>query len=200
MFAQHGFQATGIRDIAPEAGLTTATLYHYIESKDELLREIMVETLVPLKDAAISVLQEHEAPDEQLGNLVMLHIWAQGSRQLANLVTDTEIRSLNAKARREILSLRNDYELLWRTTVERGLKEDVFSVEEPRVCVKAILEMFSGFSHWYSSRGRLSLNELCCLHVDWALGMVRATRKGRAVRASDLNLIDPGIRSVTDAN
>jgi AcrR family transcriptional regulator len=42
VFAERGFMATKISDIARAAGLATGTLYNYFDSKDEILRSLMV--------------------------------------------------------------------------------------------------------------------------------------------------------------
>ena len=36
-FREHGFAATGMREIAEKAGLSPANLYYYFKSKDDLL-------------------------------------------------------------------------------------------------------------------------------------------------------------------
>ncbi|MCF2530250.1 TetR/AcrR family transcriptional regulator [Yinghuangia soli] len=41
--AEHGYDATTVRDIAARAGTTPATVYRYFGSKDRLLHHIMVE-------------------------------------------------------------------------------------------------------------------------------------------------------------
>src|ERR1051325_10530105 len=40
LFAEKGFEATTVREIVEEAGVTKGGLYHYFESKDDLLFEI----------------------------------------------------------------------------------------------------------------------------------------------------------------
>ena len=42
-FAQKGFSAVGIREIAKEAGLNSATLYHYFKNKEEIYSELLEE-------------------------------------------------------------------------------------------------------------------------------------------------------------
>jgi AcrR family transcriptional regulator len=42
-FAQHGFEATTVRDIADAAGLSPGNLYRYFESKDAMVRTILSE-------------------------------------------------------------------------------------------------------------------------------------------------------------
>lgn len=43
-FAEKGFAAVGIREIAKAAGLNSATLYHYFKNKDEIYSEILEQT------------------------------------------------------------------------------------------------------------------------------------------------------------
>ena len=52
LFATKGFHGTGIRDLAQEADLSSASLYHYMGTKEDLLAEIMHTALNRLLDAA----------------------------------------------------------------------------------------------------------------------------------------------------
>jgi AcrR family transcriptional regulator len=44
LFAQRGYHGTALRDIANEVGIRTPSLYNHIESKQELLRGILLTT------------------------------------------------------------------------------------------------------------------------------------------------------------
>ena len=59
IFAERGFQATTMDDIAKEAGFTKPVLYQYFESKADLYRQIVAETaqqlLTSLGDAVAGV-------------------------------------------------------------------------------------------------------------------------------------------------
>ena len=48
IFAERGFQATTMEEIAREAGFTKPILYQYFESKTDLYREIIVQTAAKL--------------------------------------------------------------------------------------------------------------------------------------------------------
>ncbi len=45
LFANHGFHATSIRQIAKAAGISKGLMYNYFKSKEELLKEIVYEGL-----------------------------------------------------------------------------------------------------------------------------------------------------------
>ena len=106
LFAERGFHGTGIRDLAAAAELTTSTLYHYMTNKDDLLVEIMLGTITPLRDAAKAIRAEIDDPATALCAIVEHHVWAHASDRLATLVTDTELRALAGDRRRVVLEVR----------------------------------------------------------------------------------------------
>lgn len=191
LFAQRGFAATGIRDIARATGLTSAAMYNYVGTKDELLAEIMRRTIEPLRDAARTSIDPRSHPAERLGNLVALHVWWHGERRLDTLVTDTELRSLTGELRAGVVRLRDDYEALWRRVLADGVQQGAFGLGQPDLAASALIEMCTGVAHWFRRDGALPLADVCTLHVDWALGLVRARRGRSPLRAADLRLVDP---------
>lgn len=46
-FAEHGFAATRLEDVAQRAGVTKGTLYLYFPNKEELFKAVVAQTLVP---------------------------------------------------------------------------------------------------------------------------------------------------------
>jgi len=191
LFARHGFAATGLRDLAAEAGLTPASLYHYMSTKEDLLVEIMRSTTGPLLEAA-RALPAGRPPEWRLAVLVEAHVWLHGSRPLACLVSDTELRALRGARRAEVVAQRDDYEAIWRAVVAEGARAGRFDVPDAQVAVNGLLKMATNVAHWYRPSGRLKLPELCAMHADLALGMVRATAGRRAVRRAALDLPEAG--------
>jgi AcrR family transcriptional regulator len=62
IFAERGFQATTMDDIAKEAGFTKPILYQYFESKTELYREIVNQTAEKLLNSLRTAVAEVESP------------------------------------------------------------------------------------------------------------------------------------------
>jgi AcrR family transcriptional regulator len=192
LFAKKGFQATGIRDIATEAGISVASLYHYMSTKDDLLLSIMEYGLKRLTLAGRWMVDNTSGgPVEQLAALTQLHVWTHGVRQQSTLVVDREIRSLSGDQLQYILSLRDGYEHLWRDVIRRGAAEGSMDVLNPKLSSFALLEMCTGVSHWYSATGELSLLHIAEVYADAALGLVRATRDGAPVRIAQLSVPNP---------
>jgi AcrR family transcriptional regulator len=191
LFAQKGFQATGIREIAAEAGLVVSALYYYMGTKEELLLDIIRDATQSLLDAALRIGATGDPPEQKLISLVLLHVWFHGEHALAAQVSHTEIRSLSGEARQQMLDLRDRYDTVWREVVTQGIDSGSFQVQNARLATLALIEMCNGISHWYRPRGELTLAQICYMHADWALALVRAAREGKPVRAADLELVDP---------
>lgn len=181
-FAEKGFHGTGIRDLAEAAGLTTSALYYYMANKDDLLVEIMIGAITPLRDAAARIVVELPDPAKALCVIVEHHVWLHATDRLACIVTDTEVRALSGERRERVLQLRDEYESLWRQVLAEGRKVGVFHVEDAGLAARALLQMATGVSHWFSPKGSLGLDDLCRTYSDGALGFLRA-------RAADGNMV-----------
>jgi AcrR family transcriptional regulator len=172
LFAERGFHGTGIRDLAEAAGLSSATLYHYMGTKEDLLVALMTTSLDRLLEAARVVVDEEDVPLDQLAGLVRMHVREHALHRLETSVVDGEVRALAAPARRTVQCRRDAYEALWRDVLESGRAAGVMAVEDTDLARLALLEMCSGVSRWYSPRGRLDLDALAERYVAMAIALV----------------------------
>ncbi|HVV11703.1 TetR/AcrR family transcriptional regulator [Amycolatopsis sp.] len=186
LFADKGFHGTGIRDLAQAAKLSSASLYHYMGTKEELLAGIMRECLTRLLTGAREVAAGQADPPARLAALVALHVLTHARRPAETRVVDNEVHALSAATRREIVRLRDAYEQLWAETIQDGLAEGVFHDSQPAVTRLALLEMCNGVARWYSPRGPLELDHLAIHYAMLALRMVASAESdcAAAVRAA----------------
>jgi AcrR family transcriptional regulator len=174
LFAVKGFHGTGIRELADAAGLSSATLYHYIGTKEDLLVDIMQTSLDRLLTAAGQVLTESPSPVAAMSGLVQTHVVAHALRQAETVVVDTELRALSPERRRPIVALRDEYEDLWESVIEKGQASGSFQVPDASVARLALLQMCSGVANWYASGGRHTLAEIAEMHARLCLAMLGA--------------------------
>jgi AcrR family transcriptional regulator len=186
LFAAKGFEATGIREIADRAGLSTSALYHYMGSKDELLVAFMVESMTELTRVTTAALEGAEGPAAQLAALVRAHVGFHTLDAQRSLVSDDELRAVSDAAFTKVMQLRDGYERLWAETLERGQRSGEFTFGNARVTRLALLEMCNGVARWYSDRGPMHPADIADSFADLALAMVGAQRDGLAVRATEL--------------
>ena len=66
VFANGGFQATTMDEIAHEAGFTKPILYQYFDSKTELYREVVTETAETLLNSLRAAVEDASTPRERI--------------------------------------------------------------------------------------------------------------------------------------
>ncbi len=66
LFAQRGFAATRLDDVAAEAGISKGTLYLYFENKEALFRAVVEESVLPNIEAIELLVSTYDGPTPDL--------------------------------------------------------------------------------------------------------------------------------------
>jgi AcrR family transcriptional regulator len=169
LFAERGFRATTMKDVARAVGVRAPSLYSHVRSKDALLTEIMVTTMDDLIQGFH--LAVAPAPDsvEQLRRATEAHVRYHTRHRREAFVGNREIPSLKAAARRTVLDKRREYSMLFRGLIDRGSREGVFLRSSPRLVAYAILDMGIGLAAWFRPDGPHAEEELVRLYGEFAL-------------------------------
>jgi AcrR family transcriptional regulator len=208
LFAAKGFEATGIRDIADRVGISTAALYHYMGSKEELLIDFMLVSMVQLTRVAREALTAADGPTAELATLVRAHVGFHTLDPQRSLVADDELRALSEEAFTRVMQLRDGYEQIWAETLDRGLCNGEFHFADASITRLALLEMCNGVARWYSDRGPKRPDEIADEFTNLALALVGTRRDLPAQRpqvlrcmpTSDLlDVIEKELRKPEDA-
>ena len=134
LFAQRGYQETSMSELTAATGLAAGGLYHYIESKDQLLISICDELLDPLLERAREIVAEPAPPAEQLRAL--LHAW------LAHIASHRDHMLVFAQERhvierepqwRRVRGQRKAFEQLLDDVLARGEARRLDALRRPRL-------------------------------------------------------------------
>lgn len=168
LFYKRGFQATTLRDIAAKVGIQVGSLYNHIASKGELLFEIMETVMLDLLEDQRVVAQ---TPDvvERMRLLVYHHVKFHGERAEEVFVGNSELRSLSRAQRTRIVALRHEYEQMFQDELQDGIRQGKFLPVDVQITSYGIIAMTTWVSAWYSSRGRLSLEEIADIYTAMVL-------------------------------
>ena len=71
LFAQKGFAAVGVREIAAEAGVNIAMISYYFEGKVGILKDIMEEFFDRYMQVFDGIDDEHKAPEDCVRDLIL---------------------------------------------------------------------------------------------------------------------------------
>lgn len=173
LFAQQGYAAVSMRQIAKEVGVQAGALYNYTPDKQSLLFDLLKTHMDQLLGAC-SVLPDTASPMEALEQFTRFHISHNYARAEAVFISYMELRNLNPENFAVIESLRRKYEQVLEDIIKNGVSEGQFSVSEPRVTAMALIAMLTGVNTWFREGGRLSLPEVETLYWDMVRKAVAA--------------------------
>ena len=165
LFAQHGYAAVSMRQIAGEVGVQARALYNYTPDKQSLLFGLMHAHMDDLLSAR-AALPPLDGPLEKLKQFVGFHIRFHLERPDEVFIAYMELRNLTPENFALIEALRRKYEDDLEGILREGVAQGVFAVPDTKIATLAVIAMLNGVNTWYRSGGRLSLDEVETIYWD----------------------------------
>jgi AcrR family transcriptional regulator len=175
LFAEKGYEGTGVQELSDAVGLGRGALYHHIGSKEQLLYDVVTvhtDEVLALGRTILALDCSGEEKLRQLSRVTMSRI----ARNLPEwTVFFRDLDALSPPLRRKVLVARREIEDIWIAVVRQGAVDGEFVTVDP-VLIKGVLGMFNYAYVWIRPRGRLSPEEIADLFCDTLLGGLRAER------------------------
>ncbi len=169
LFSRKGYGATTLEDIARELGITKPTLYHYIETKSELLYCICDQAVSRLLDRAREIQASDMEAEEKLGELIRLHLSLFSEYGDFASVFFAEEKELPERQRARIRSLSREYERILRATLRQAVEEGVFREMDVPMTARIISGMCNWLPAWYKRSGPLSTDEIASMFLEFVV-------------------------------
>ncbi|HEX6048734.1 MAG TPA: TetR/AcrR family transcriptional regulator [Gemmatimonadaceae bacterium] len=179
LIAEKGFEATSMRDLSRAMGVSLAGLYHYAESKEELLYKIQHRTFASLLAAQEEAAAQPGTPEERMRRLVVGHLAFFTSHPSELKVCTYELESLRGRRYRVTEELRRRYyHIMARVIAElRGEDPDRES-RASRHAALFIFGMLNWIFMWYDPARYGSVEQIGDEMIDLVLnGVPRSGRR-----------------------
>ncbi len=160
LFAEYGYHAATMRDIARMAGIQAASIYYHYANKQALLVEIMDTHMQHLNANLERIVARQDAVQQRLYEAVANHIRLHTTYKSEFFIIDTEIRALEGGNRGYILALRDRYEALLQRLLSEGMEQGILRQIDIKVSSYAIIAMCTEVAKWFRPGGRLSVQEV----------------------------------------
>src|SRR6202165_186796 len=160
LFAQYGYHAATMRDIARISGIQAASIYYHYTSKQALLVEIMDTHMRNLNANLRRIAQESSSIQQRLHEAIANHIRLHTTYKSEFFIIDTEIRALEGENRGAILALRDRYEALLQHLLREGMEQGIFRQVDIKVTSYALIAMCTEVAAWFRPDGRLSVQQV----------------------------------------
>lgn len=176
LFAEQGYAASSIRDIASAAGMQSASLYNHFPSKDAMLTELVLLGLSAHLDRLIASIVDAPAdPREQLRAAIYTHVLIHCEYPNLGLVGTHEQRHLAPEVKPQVEAIRQRSTVLVAQLLDRGCEQGIFSIDGPRVAIFAMASMGVDAARWYPYQTEISAEQLSDSYAELALRMVGAS-------------------------
>jgi len=170
LFANRGYHGTSMRDLGKELGLLGSSLYSHVESKQDLLVDV-VEEGSRLFEASAARATEH---DGSAAELLAALIWGHVEVVIDHLdIARTflnEARMLDPEHRARVVEARDHYEETFRKVLRAGAADGSFrSNVNPKTDTIFVLSVLNAVERWYDPAGELDRRALVAALTEFAL-------------------------------
>lgn len=183
-FARRGYRATTMRHIADAAGILPGSLYHHFESKEHVLREVMLGSTADYVVELERIAKLKQPASQLVGMALESRLELYRERGLAlGVVLQTDKTTLQHNIFQEMRDLGLRIERAWDVILEKGVRDGDFAPDlDVRAVTLAIQGMVNWAHRWFNPDGRLSPRDLADA---WARLLLRGleAREDRAARS-----------------
>lgn len=160
LFAEMGYHAAPLRNIAELAGIQAASIYYHYPSKQALLVEIMDTYMRQLNASLEQIIARPTGVADRLYEAIASHIRLHTTHKAEFFIIDTEIRALEGEHREHILALRDQYEHTLQRLLQEGVENEVVRPTDVKVTSYALIAMCTEVAAWFRSPGRLTVQQV----------------------------------------
>jgi AcrR family transcriptional regulator len=179
-FGRDGYEHTKWADIAADIGVGATALYHYFESKQHCLYEIMDEAIADFHARFVAITSRERDPIRAV-EAVMASCFALSDRDvLRNRVLVAEQGRLSSpsasereeQARQAARSRMRELEFAWASFLATAMRDGAIPDTDPRLLTRAVLGLYNSIWHWYRPNGMLALTRVAEYYTELALAII----------------------------
>ena len=186
LFADQGYTATSMNDIAAACGVSKAGLYHYWRDKRELLFQITAGHVARLEQFVAEVVAETRDADAEarLRALILRFVREYADAQNEHRVLTEDVRFLEPDERRQVLEPQRRVVAAFADAIA-AVRPNLARNELDRPLAMLLFGMINWMFTWLRPDGSLNHEQMAPLVADLFFGGLAAVRKPRGQARRD---------------
>jgi AcrR family transcriptional regulator len=170
LFGQRGYHGVSVRDITDQLGQKPGAIYAHVQSKQELLFELVRIGHAEHRDwLRAALLDAGSDPAAQITAIVRAHVLVHLEFPALARVSNHESRFLDEAQRDAVHAVRSESELMLLDVIERGTRLGRFSVDDPSLAVTSIGAMGIQTAEWWTPESPRSPEQIADTFAAFAL-------------------------------
>lgn len=155
LFAERDFEGTSLDAVADELDMHKATLYHYINSKQEVLYQILVQSFGDLDEVIVTVQDKRRSVVDRLHHFALALARAQNN-EYGRCLEMVGARPLDGAPSQKIRDFQRKLDVTVRELVKDGVSSGELKACDPGLVAAMLFGTLNWVPHWYRPDGRLT--------------------------------------------
>jgi len=175
VFVARGYHAATMRELAAEAGLSVAGVYHHYTSKQDMLVRLLDLTMADIRWRLIAARDESSEGGElgrfarMVESLALFH----ALRGDLAFLGASEMRSLAPAERARIVALRDEVQHLLDEQAARAVAAEGADPMDVRTATRAVATMCTSLPSWFRTDGPLTAEQVARRYAEYAVALLR---------------------------
>jgi AcrR family transcriptional regulator len=156
LFLERGIKSVTFRSVAEKVGLSTATIYHYFDNRDDLLRAVFSDWARRTTENIRIVVKSSDPPEQKLRRFIREH--------LSSILENPELFALSIRSeaelpvdvRTEFRSFKHETDLLLRGLIREGIEAGDFTPIDEKLAGFALIGMCNWLFMWFKPSGEFT--------------------------------------------
>jgi AcrR family transcriptional regulator len=175
LFAQRGYHAVPVREIARGAGIRASSMYEHRASKEKLLLDLM---LIGHEEHRAWLIEARQSaagsPRGEIEAVMRAHVRFHATYPMLARVCNRELGSLSDESLAQVLEVRRSGERLFISIIEAGVDAAVFTVPDSYLATAAIGAMGIRVAEWYRPNAEVSIEAVADAYALFTLRLLGA--------------------------
>jgi len=182
VFYRKGFHAARIQDVADELGMQKGSLYHYISTKEDLIKGLVAGILEGMIEVTTGILATGHTARQKVGMAIEAHLLRTvEDRENWGILLREDLELLNRNSPAYIRVLVKQYESLWDRIVAEGVASGDFDPNlDQRVAVQEVRHEHHGARPHHLRKATCGLFEFRMKDCDRRTRNIVQSRRCRA--------------------
>lgn len=165
LFAEEGYHAATLDEVAAKIGVSKATLYYYFRNKEEIIRAILNRSLERMKQT-LEIKKSSLSTREKIRQFIEYHVvFGADNADLAK-ITFEQLNILPKRSREVVKRKQREVVDFLQSLLQSGVDEGIVSVDNTRLAAIAIIGMCNWTYHWYKPEGKMSPQQIANVYIN----------------------------------
>jgi AcrR family transcriptional regulator len=158
-FRDRGYHNTSIDDVARVLNVTKPTIYHYVQTKEQLLFECFRAGLKQIMEA-LETIKESKAPARQRLSVVMTRYAEAMTSEFGWCMVQAENQDLSADMSKKVRALKSEIDHGIRRLIKEGAVDGSIRKCDAKITAFAVAGAMNWIAYWYRSGDSLTAAEV----------------------------------------